>query len=441
VLPLSARGFIRFDVEDFLTPESDDALLAMMESMRRVGLPGSYGLVGKKVSALKSRGRFEILARLREERSIGFHSTSHSEHPTLAEALAPLDYATARHHFVEREREGVEIVKQWVKAPQYFTQPGGNWVPEALEALPALGMDLFFTDSFNSYVVDLMEPYWYGDVMHLSFPVVNPRPFGLGLPHNLDEAIRLVDDHVRRWPDGMFMIMLHPTELVSTAFWDAVNYAQGSTRHPLTPAPLRSADDQRRALESFETYLEELSRLPVEWWDVATLKERVMPREPVLVLRQELEVQLRRHGWGPLTVTRGTLSAAEAVYALAKQEVTGAEAVTVHYVGPPAVYDDRAEEFDAMPSLEATQRFARAVVDGVERTGRLPSEPVAGLTWRAGMAGLVQEPLPLRFLSFIKEPGALHWDWPIFPKGFSPWRLWKDARRLAWTLKPARLTP
>lgn len=441
MLSLSARGFLRFDVEDFLTPESDDALLAMMDSMRRVGLPGSYGLVGKKVVALEQRGREEILARLREEPAIGFHSTSHSEHPTLAEALSPLDYAAARRHFVEREGVGVEMVRQRVKPPLYFTQPGGNWVPEAVESLPELGMDVFFTDSFNSYVVDLPEPYWYGEVLHLSFPVVNPRPFGLGLPQNRDDAVRLIEEHVARDADGMFMVMLHPTELVTTAFWDAVNFARGATRKPLSPAPLRSPEEQQRALASFEEYLYALSRLPVDWWDVAYLKGRVLPRGPVTVSRRELAARLVQEGWGPLRVTDGTLSAAEALYAWAKLAMTDGEEVSVPYVGAPEVWHGEPEEppHGPWPSRERLRAFAGAVVQSVERTGRLPREPVAGLTFAVGMAGLVQAWLPWRFLTYIKEPEQLHWDWPIFPEEFRPWRLWQDARRLAWTLKPARV--
>ena len=168
----------------------------MLGTMRKEGMPGSYGLVGNKVDALKRNGRMALLQELGQEPALGFHSTSHSAHPTIAEELALLPYEAAGARFLERERPGVRTVVDQVGQPRYFTQPGGNWVPEAAEVLPQFGMDIYFTDSFNSYVVDLPGPYWYANVLLYSFPVVNPRPFGLGLPGNLKEAIALVEEQV-----------------------------------------------------------------------------------------------------------------------------------------------------------------------------------------------------------------------------------------------------
>ncbi len=441
MLPLTARGLIRFDVEDFLTAASDDALLYMVAAMRRQGMPGSYGLVGKKVWALGERGREDILKELRQERSLGFHSTSHSEHPTIAEELAPLDYPAAVHRFLERERPGVVAVSQAVGAPRYFTQPGANWVPEAAEALPQLGMDLYFTDSFNSYVVDLTAPYWYGEVLLLSFPVVNPRPFGLGLPGNLKQAIEFIESWEGK--PGTFMVMLHPTELVTYEFWDAVNFAHGRTREVLVPGPVRTALEQRQALESFASYLQEIRHKNIEWCDAQTIREMVEPRRPVKVSRRELEHAIYAHGVGPVQVRDGFLSAAEALYALVKLSASPAEGqVAVSYVGAPSNW--RADDGEK-PAItgDRLRVFSRAVVEAVETTGRLPSGPIGGVSLEQGMWALLGRRDvrngPPSFLRYIKDPDDLHWDWPIFPEQFRPMRLWQDARRLAWTLKPAAL--
>lgn len=438
MLPLSALGFIRFDVEDFLTPESDQALAAMLESMRRAEMPGSYGIVGKKARALEARGQQRTLRLLADEPSIGFHSLSHSEHPTLAEDLAERSYDEAAARFVARERPGVEAVRDLVKAPQYFTQPGGNWVPEAVEALPQLGMDIFFTDSFNSYVEDLTAPYWYGNVLHLSFPVVNPRPFGLGLPGNLEEAVELVEAWQGRASNDAFMVMLHPTELVTREFWDAVNYAHGRTVQTLVPAPIRTPQEQAAALQAFDRYISEVRRLNIEWCDVEGLRRKIEPRRPVMVTREALRRALRRDGWGPLEVPDGTLSAAEALFALSVlTRYPERHEVSVPYVAAPSEWTEGAMASTPMAS-DAPRHFAAGVIDAVDRTGRLPSGRVAGLTLEQGMAALLGESPQLSFLTYIKPPERLHWDWPIFPEGFRPLRLWQDARRLAWTLKRAR---
>lgn len=435
MLPLSALGFIRFDVEDFLTAESDRALAVMLESMQRWGLPGSYGIVGKKALALRERRADAAIQALRLQPAIGFHSWSHSEHPTLAEELSALDYPNAVARFVERERPGVDAVRDLVKAPQYFTQPGGNWVPEAVEALPALGMDCYFTDSFNSYVEDLTGPYWFGPVLHLSFPVVNPRPFGLGLPQNLDEAVSLVESWRDRAGEA-FMVMLHPTELVTHEFWDAVNFSRGATDYPLKPAPVRTAAEQEAALSAFDAYCERVSRLDVEWCDTASLREKLAPRGPVEVGRKELERAIAVQGWGPLELTQGTLSAAEALYALSRFTVKSPDLCRVPYVGAPEFWRPAGTERAPGVSDDRLKTFAGGVVDAVERTGRLPSGRIAGLTLEEGMTALVVS--PITFLNYIKPQERLHWDWPIFPDRFRPVRLWEDARRLAWTLKRAR---
>lgn len=50
-----------YDVEDFITPEADDALLALIDMMDSLGIRGSFKIVGEKIRVLKERGRTDIL--------------------------------------------------------------------------------------------------------------------------------------------------------------------------------------------------------------------------------------------------------------------------------------------------------------------------------------------------------------------------------------------
>jgi len=442
---LSVYGFIRFDVEDFLTPESDEALVSMMASMRRYDLPGWYGLVGKKVEALAARERRQALTWLKEEPNLGFHSTSHSEHPTIAEELAPLEYETALKAFMAREEVGVTVLERHIRAPEYFTQPGANWVPEALEALPRLGMDVFFSDGWNSYLKELHQPYWYGDVLHLSFPVENPRPFGLALPDAGEEAVAMIEAAAGR-PDGScFMVMLHPTELATTVFWDAVNFSHGTTRQPLVPAPLREPENRDAALKAFDVYLSRIARIPgITWMSLADVRHRVATAHGgTLVLRRELIGELARRGLGPLRLSTGTVSAAEALYALAYFTVSPELSVRVPRVRAPESWH-LTESGSGQLSATHIRSLATKIVETGNRAARLPStddldvplEWVAQHLYQYLRSG--RETLPLTFLSYLKPVTELHWDWPIFPPDFQPMRLWHDARRQLWSLKPAR---
>lgn len=447
MLSLSAIGLVRFDVEDFLTPESDVALESMLESMERWGVAGSYGLVGKKALALEHRRQRGSIARLQQERALGFHSLSHSEHPTIAEELSLLSYEEARQTFRRREGEGAEVVARVAKPPVYFTQPGGNWVPEAADVLPDMGMPIYFSDAWNSYLRELSQPYWYGRVLHLSPPVMMPRPFLLGMPENLEEAGRAIEIARARYQGGIFMVMLHPTELVTHEFWDAVNFKRGGTRDPLISAPVRSMASRAEALAAFDRYVERLSQVSgVEWMDVVSLSQRVAPREGVKVGRLELVEALRSAGLGPLECGAGTLSAGDALWALSRFVLD--PKLRVVEVGEPVaepLHWTLSEDSGHSLSAEVLAASARLTVRQVEKSGhlpdngvkRLPLETLAGALWRELSGHRYDGTLPASFVSYVRTPDEVHWDWPIFPEGFQPMRLWEDARRLAWSLKRA----
>ena len=68
-----------FDTEDFVTPESDDALLGLARLLTQHGLRGSFALVGDKVRALLARGRRDVIDACREH-DIQYHSNNHMFH-------------------------------------------------------------------------------------------------------------------------------------------------------------------------------------------------------------------------------------------------------------------------------------------------------------------------------------------------------------------------
>lgn len=455
VSALSVVGLIRFDVEDYLTPEADWALREVLAGMDRVGLPASYAVVGKKAMALADRGETGSIERLRRAQALGFHSTSHSEHPTIAEELAAVDYRTGVRRFVEREAVGVQMVRSVIGAPRFFTQPGGNWVPDAVDALPDLDMSVFFSDAWNSYVIASSRPLWYGRIVHLSPPVMTPRPFLLGMPDNLGEAVDLLDALPGTLADNdIFMLMMHPTELISTKFWDAVNFSHGSTSHQLRPAPLRSQADREQAVEAFNMYLDHLTGIGgVEWLDVMTLYRRIRPLAPVSVDTGLVVREVERHGLTPLSLSADSLSAAQLLWALCWScEHRQDSVVEVPVIDAPANWEPDLAPQSGTLSARGVDQAARWLVDDVARTGRLPAKagPGADAPSLERLAGFVLSrlldpdrtavscrPVSLGFLDYIRQPDQLHWNWPIFPPDFRPFRLWQDARRLAWTVKPA----
>ncbi len=437
-------GLIRLDIEDFVTPESDDGLEAMLDQLDRHRLPASYGVVGEKARALAARGRQALLSRLSQKPALGFHSESHSRHPTLAEELALCDYATGVNRFLARERPGVQSVTDLIKAPVYFTQPGGNWVPEAVHALPQMGMNLYFSESWNSYLVEWTEPMWLEQVVHFSLPVPTPAPFLLGLPGNLEQAIQRLRTLAETVPEGgAFTIMTHPTELVSTKFWDAVNFGHGHTRSVLQPAPLRSRSDRESAIYALDQYFLAASEMPgIQWLDVLDLTDRIAPRSPVVVSRTQMLSALARGGIGPTRLAQGTLSAAQWVYFLAYAlRHPQVEEVAVPLVASPDQFAGYPlEPVAGQPGLDllaAADELLARLRDRAVLPDRVGNMAIAEFAQRASQqfSGRT-ETAPLTFLSYVKAPESLHWDWPIFPPDFRPYHLWQETRRLAWNLAP-----
>ena len=58
-----------FDVEDYITPESEDALLGLIDLLDEKNIRGTFKLVGEKARQLKKHNRTDILSKLSKHRS------------------------------------------------------------------------------------------------------------------------------------------------------------------------------------------------------------------------------------------------------------------------------------------------------------------------------------------------------------------------------------
>ncbi|HHV81810.1 TPA: hypothetical protein GXX44_09045, partial [bacterium] len=58
---MSIKILLWYDVEDYITTESEDALLELIKMMDLRDIRGTFKLVGEKVRRLKEHGRTDIL--------------------------------------------------------------------------------------------------------------------------------------------------------------------------------------------------------------------------------------------------------------------------------------------------------------------------------------------------------------------------------------------
>ena len=94
------RLYLTFDVEDFINDRSLDALHHILKLLRQRHLKGLFFITGHMAEKL---ARFPQVVDLLEEHEIGYHSTSHSVHPTIFEYTDVDDYQEAYRASLSRE--------------------------------------------------------------------------------------------------------------------------------------------------------------------------------------------------------------------------------------------------------------------------------------------------------------------------------------------------
>lgn len=451
---------IRLDTEDFLTPESDRALERILDVLEAHGVRATFPVVGEKLRSWLRLGRGDLIGRLRRH-AVGYHSDTHSLHPTIAEELAPLPWPEACAAFAARERDGYALVADTFGTPVCWTQPGGNWTAAAPAVVRGWGVPMDFSEGWNSYLDAGPAPCRYGGLLHWSAPVTAPKPFLSGLPGNLPAALEMVERWVQERSAGApLCIVAHPTELCTTDFWDAVNFGRGHMppRAQWRAAPVRDAEGVEAATAALDAYIGGLLRLGGTFITAPDLVARYPDRAagtavPAAALRVLADVAGSVRGAGL------ALSAAE-VFALIctalgrwpdglPDGATGELPVRA-CDGPPEAPQGRSGP--AVCGRAALVEAARWCDGHVAEHAHLPSVvPLSGggvppadfLLAAARLLGHPEEaeaplrPHPAQWERVVKPPERLHWDWPVFPVDFRPVGLWEMARLQAWTWKPA----
>lgn len=222
-----------YDVEDYITPQADDALLSLIDMMDKMGVISSLKFVGDKARAIRDRGRFDIIRKL-SGHEICYHTDNHSRHPTVSEYLAGYGFADGAKEFERREARGfwdtADITGQF---PASYGQPGASWAPQVYPALRKWGVPTYL-DSHD--IIDLNDmPFWYGGVLNITKLYSTMR---LDLIEDeekaLSEAKAAFDKLCETKKSGeektkFISIYYHPCEFSGTKFWDGINFMGKNT--------------------------------------------------------------------------------------------------------------------------------------------------------------------------------------------------------------------
>jgi len=466
--------FFWFDCEDFVTPESDDALERLAEILKLNNVRGVFKLVGEKIRTLEKRKRQDVLNALKGH-DIGFHTNFHSVHPTVAEYLKDMDFESGALEFLRREGQGVEDIRRVLGvSPSCYGQPGGAWAPQVYLALRKLNIPVYLD---SSDFIDLNgNPFWYCGILNVlnltgSRGDVIGLNFELGTQGFIEEAERAFDEAYNRivknesW--GIISIYNHPCTLVTKEFWDAVNFSKG-VNTPLdklkTPElkPKSWVEAGYANLDKFIKYVKSKSFV-----DVVTASDlhRIFKDNALSKLFSKDEIfslasSLRSISFREISNTY--VSASEIFWlitaSLADYKTYGRlpdKVMNAYLLGPYKLFNSEALRTvkleDFLNASYNTKVF-------MERNGRIPDfvevgntkvSPVDFLSSGARLYTKLynhESPKYVELVEGIFEPyryvsseGAKNsWRWVIFPENFEAWNLVELAKLQTWTIKPAK---
>jgi hypothetical protein len=435
-----------FDTEDYIEPAADDAALRIARDLTALGVRGTFKMVAEKARVLERRNRRDVIRALALH-DIGYHSENHSQPPTPAVYLNGLGYYEGAAEFQRREGRGAADVRRiFGVIPSCYGQPGSSWGPQTNLALRR--MDIFVYLDEGSQVTLNDQPFWYGGLLY----AFHMGPFTLRAELEptvtLAASLKRFDDaaaELERRGGGLISTYYHPTEFVTTEFWDGVNFPRGAGREPADwkmPAR-RTAEDSERCYGLLRAFVAHaLKRPDVRFVTARDLLQIYAGPEPPRVNAAVIREHLRR-GITFLDTPAGALAPAEMLQVLLGLEPRPVEG--------PETRHESALESPRLPRA-AFDRATADAADFIRTQQALPSRVWIGSAYlsladfTATLAGddgrspeVEVRKGALLFEKHFAADARRAFSWPIHPAGFNPVALMELGRLQGWTLKPARL--
>ena len=443
-----------YDVEDFITPEADDALLALLDMMDNLGIRGSFKIVGEKIRVLNERGRQDILEKL-PGHEICYHTESHSVHPTQTEYLQNMGFSEGAAEFERRERKGFEDVQRITgQFPTSYGQPGASWAPQTFPVLKKWGVPTYLD---SHYLINVEgNPFHYGGILNLTRLWATMR---LEFEDaNGPETAREEFDNILQNADDLQLVSIyyHPCEFSCSDFWDGVNFRKGANppREQWKPAPLRGRAEMQRRVDLLGDFLKYTLTQPGVEYITASQCCRYEKNDPNPISREDVRRMAEALSSGPDYYLRGARSlCASEVLSLFSRQMLGLHLTPEFFYGPEADVPSIIHESASPAALAQAVREQHDRVFGYKQLPALykigsnlinPADLFMNLRRAVSKNLPADEPMKL-----ITGEGTLlpvrhintgyDWakSWIIFPEGLDASAIVRHALLQAWTLKPA----
>jgi hypothetical protein len=458
--------FFWFDVEDYITPESDVALGRLVDLFERHSLKATFKMVGEKVRRLKDRGQYETLAKLMAQ-DIGYHTDYHSKPPSISEYALTSGWKGGIQAFIRREKAGFDtLTTMFGRTPSCYGQPGGSWAPQVYPALRQWGIPTYLDG--GPWVNLERRPHRYCDILTI-LNVSGQMNLGIGSGAEVVEERQarlgeLVDQ--LRHSGGEISLYAHECEFVTSAFWDGVNFRGGvdTPQERWQPAPLLSeAESEARyaAMDRFLTFVQSLPDVEVVTAADApslypdAIRRRTFTPHEIARLAADMADAVTHQAFDGGYLSPGELFSL-VIRLLAERVRKGRwpDLVPYRYVDGPTAppHVEIVTGSVSLDDLFGTALFEDAALDV---NGHMPAEIQIGRNWLApaDVLATIGAALPSwldgsadsasivrgHFAQAAYVPDHVGWDWIVFPPGFDGDPLLELGKLQAWTLKPAPL--
>jgi len=459
-------AYVWFDIEDYVTKESDDLPLVAFKILEKYNVPVTCKIVAEKVRRLEENGRADVISAIGHH-DVGFHLDKHSQHPTLYEYLRDLDILDGSDQFIVQEGTGFEKVKQtFSKTPSCFGHPGPTWAPHVYPALAKWNVPVYL-DETSILNLD-NQPYWYCGVLNLNGANRNficldykfEQENGLEI---LKRKFKEIHTRLERKGGGAISILFHLHTAINRKFWDEVNFAHGKNppKENYVRPTAQPARITERAWSNFEEFVRYMASFEKVRFITANDAAKIYQRPSQLGMNHEQLLNLAKHFQKSsdfMTLKGVVVSPAEAFYAVTKALIdqNSQSLEVVEPLGPMAPFRSTGKKRLNTKDLLAT---ARNVVDHIDRQNCLPTSisisDYAQLNphdYLATACGLLRtflsgKPLPKQVnVSHIRPPNQKYiaaanfkkaCNWPVLQRGFKGPKILEQIKLQAWTLKPA----
>ncbi|HIE13947.1 TPA: hypothetical protein EYP70_01605 [Candidatus Bathyarchaeota archaeon] len=452
----------QFDVEDFLTPETDGILLKLAETMRELGVKASFCIVGEKARMIIKRKRLDVRDALKEQ-DIAYQSNYHSVHPVISEYLSTKSWRDGVLEIKYRESKGIEdLMKIFGVKPSAFIQPGGSWAPQTPYAMRQLGIPVYADGIFES------DPYWFCGSICLKAAIFFPEHATKDDLEKLKSIFEKIFS-LKKVYGGLITIVLHPCMFLTKKFWDALNFANGMNLKgsKIVRPELRSIPEVNESLDNFKEFV----KFILTFDNVKVITFRDLPKiysdeKRFLSFKQVVDIAYRatrKNDWQILN--NFSLSPAEILRLLVdvidklKYNIKP-ECIPVKFTLGPT------EKIASLKSKIVLSRreilkVCRAAKSFIDQTGRIPSEekinkhrlgPADILKVSAeavafyGLNGSLPEEVEVegssQFPEVIKRWNLQkriesQWRWVILPRNFRSKKIEELTLLQSWTIRPA----